>query len=433
MKRPVHLRAATVVAAVTALALTNSACGSGGPGSSGSGRVTVWTLQNTTLNPVQQKSLDTYNTHDHKAKASIHIFVNDPYKQKLQTVLGSAGAPDVFLNWGGGNLSQYVATGDVADIGSRLPSAFKDQFLPSVLAGGTVNGKLYGIPMEGVQPVALFYNKTVFAKAGITDPPATWQQLLADIGRLKARHITPIALAGSQSWTELMWLEYLLDRIGGPQAFAAIQAGKAGAWDNPAVATALGMIRDLVDRGAFGTKYPTLGQDSGGANTLLSSGKAGMMLMGSWAYTDLLSTAPAFVKARKLGWTAFPTVPKGIGNPKDAVGNPSNYFSVASGSKNKTGAVDFIAKTVSQPSYIADLLSIGQVPAIAGIKGQLMGAANPEYTGFVYGLVVDAPTFTQSWDQALSPDISALLLSSLQKVFNKRMSPEQFVHAMNAS
>lgn len=432
MNRFASLRTAAAVAAVTALALTASACGSGGPGSGGSGKVTVWSLQNDTLNPVQKLSIDSYNS-VHGKSVTLKTFINDPYKKKLQTGLNGADAPDVFLNWGGGNLAEYVKAGTVTDLSKRLDSDFKAEFLPSVLAGGTVDGKVYGVPMEGVQPVAFFYNKDVFNRAGIKEPPATWQQLLTDIDKMKAKHIIPIALAGSQSWTELMWLEYLLDRVGGPKVFAAIEEGKPGAWADPAVETALGMIRDLVDRGAFGTKYSTVGQDSGGAYALLAGGKAGMELMGSWAYADLLTSAPGFVKAGKLGWAPFPTVPKGKGDPKNVVGNPCNYFSVTQKSGNKSGAVDFIENTVDQPSYIADLLSIGHVPAIAGIKGQLMGGINPDYTGFIYGMVADAPTFTQSWDQALPPDTAATMLTDLQKVFNKLMTPKQFVQAMGAA
>jgi raffinose/stachyose/melibiose transport system substrate-binding protein/xylobiose transport system substrate-binding protein len=431
MKRAVFLRAATAVSAVTVLALTATACGSGGPGG-GSGRVTVWSLQDTALNPVQKKSVAAYNSAAKGAKASLQTFVNDPYKQKLQTALGSPDAPDVFLNWGGGNLSTYVKSGDVADLTGSLTPAFKAKFLPSVLAGGTVDGKVYGVPMEGVQPVAMFYNKDVFAKAGISAPPATWQDLLDDISKMKAKGVTPIALAGSQSWTELMWLEYLLDRVGGPQVFAAIQAGTAGAWDNPAVATSLSMIRDLVDRGAFGSNYGSVGQDSGGADALLAKGRAGMELMGSWEYAGQLATAPDFVKGGKLGWTTFPSVPNGKGDPKDVVGNPSNFFSVTAKSGDKDAATDFVTKTVTQPDYVEDLIKIGQVPAIAGIEDELKNGDNADYTTFVYGMVQNAPSFTQSWDQALDPATAQKLLTDLQKVFAKQSTPQQFVSAMDA-
>lgn len=433
MKRALTLRAATTVSAMAVLAATATACGSSGPASGGGGgRVTVWSLQDTALNPVQKKSIDAYNASAEDTKASMQTFVNDPYKQKLQTALGSPNAPDVFLNWGGGNLSTYVKSGNVADLSTGLDASFRAKFLPSVLAGGTVDGKVYGVPMEGVQPVAMFSNKDAFAKAGISAPPATWQDLLGDIDALKAEGITPIALAGSQAWTELMWMEYLLDRVGGPQVFAGIQAGRAGAWDDPAVVTALTMIRQLVDRGAFGTNYGSVGQDSGGADALLSKGRAGMELMGSWEYAGQLATAPDFVKGGKLGWSTFPTVPGGKGDPQDVVGNPSNFFSVTAKSNSRTAAVDFIAKTVVEPSYVADLISIGQVPAIAGIADQLKSGANADYTTFIYGLVEKAPSFTQSWDQALDPATAQTLLTNLQKVFNKQSSPAQFASAMDA-
>lgn len=78
-------------------------------GSGGGGRVTVWTLQDTAFNPVQKKSVSAYNAASKDTRATMQTFVNDPYKQKLQTALGSPNAPDVFLNWGGGNLSTYRA------------------------------------------------------------------------------------------------------------------------------------------------------------------------------------------------------------------------------------------------------------------------------------------------------------------------------------
>ncbi|MDX2681469.1 extracellular solute-binding protein [Streptomyces sp. NY05-11A] len=432
MKRALTLRIATALATATALAATATACGSSGPGGSGGGMVSVWSLQDAALNPMQKKSVTTYNASAKDAKAAIEFFVNDPYKQKLQTALGSPNAPDVFLNWGGGNLSTYVKSGEVADLSADLDATFKAKFLPSVMAGGTIDGKTYGVPMEGVQPVALFYNKDVFTKAGIAEPPATWPALLDAIDKMKAKHVTPIALAGSQAWTELMWMEYLLDRVGGPQVFADIQAGKPGAWKNPAVTTSLTMIRDLVDRGAFGTNYGSVGQDSGGADALLAKGRAGMELMGSWEYAGQLATAPDFVKQGKLGWTTFPTVPHGKGDPKNIVGNPSNFFSVTAESKNKAAAVDFITKTVTEPSYVKDLIDIGHVPAIAGIEDQLKSGPNADYTTFVYDLVKQAPSYTQSWDQALDPDTAQKLLTELQKVFSKQSSPQQFVSAMEA-
>ena len=54
----------------------------------------------------------------------------------------------------------------------------KSNFLPSVFNTAVVDGKPYGVPMRGTQPVLLFNNKKVLADAGIT-APKTWDDLLA--------------------------------------------------------------------------------------------------------------------------------------------------------------------------------------------------------------------------------------------------------------
>ena len=68
-----------------------------------------------------------------------------------------------------------------------------------------VDGKQYGIPFD-LGMVGFWYNKSQFAKAGITAAPATWDDLLADIGKLKTAGVTPVALAGKDTWTGAFYL-----------------------------------------------------------------------------------------------------------------------------------------------------------------------------------------------------------------------------------
>lgn len=420
----------SILVALAAAAVALAGCGTSGPGTGDS--VTVWGVQDTALNPVQQKAAAAYNAKGDHPDVKLQFFVNDPYKQKLQTALGSPNAPDVFSSWGGGNLRTYVKAGNVVDLDPLLKSdpALKKAFLPVVLDNARIDGKYYGIPLQGMQPVSVYYNKDVFAKAGIGKPPATWNDLLSDIGTLKAKGVTPFALAGSQPWTELMWIEYLLDRVGGPEVFTAIQQGKPDAWRDPAVMTSLNMIVDLVKRGAFGTNYGSVGQDNGAADALLSHGKAAMELMGSWEFSAQLAAAPKFVNGGKLGWTAFPSVPGGKGDVKNIVGNPCNYFSVTTKSKKKQAAQDFLKTSLTDPAYVNDLIKIGQVPPLNGVKPKLQAAPHADFTTYLYDLVRQAPSFQQSWDQALDPATSQKLLTNLQKVFNRQQTPKQFVAAM---
>jgi len=434
------------VAGVTALSLTLAACGSSGPsdqasgastgGSGSGGKGQIWVITDASLNPLQKKSAETFNKAT-KSGVSLTVsdFANDPYKQKLQTAIGSDNQPDIFYNWGGGNLKQYVDAGQVADLTAALDAApdFKDKLIPSVLGVGTIDGKVYGLPMQGVQPVMLFGNSDTLAAAGVDGTPATWDDLLSDVKKLKAAKKTPFALAGSQGWTELMWLEYLLDREGGAEVFQKIVGGDKTAWNDPAVIEALTKIQELVDAGAFGTNYSSVGYDDQGTLALLAGGKAGFELMGSWEVSALAGSFPDFAKSDKLVYGTFPTVPDGKGDPKAIVGNPSNFYSVTEKSKVKDGATEYLTSTLASDDYVQGLLDIGQVPAIKGLEDKVKVGDYADFNAFTYGLVADAPSFTQSWDQALDAATSQTLLTNLQKVFLKQMTPQDFAAAMAAA
>ena len=288
---PRRLSRVAVSATTLVLAGSLAACGSSGPSGGGGGggdAAQVWALQDTTLNPIEQASIDRFNESSEVGEVELQTFGNDPYKQRLRTAINSANAPDVFFNWGGGNLKEYVDAGKIEDLTPMLDEnpELRDAFLPSVLAGAEIDGKQYGLPMRGVQPVLLFNNKEVLASAGIDGSPATWDDLLADVAALKAKGITPIALAGSQSWTELMWAEYLLDRVGGPEVFQNIRDGKNGGWAQPEVLQAMTMLKELIDVGAFGDDFALVGYDVGGASTFLALVLGGFNIIGSWEFTN---------------------------------------------------------------------------------------------------------------------------------------------------
>ncbi|WP_219413042.1 extracellular solute-binding protein [Pseudonocardia nigra] len=429
-------RSALTAGAVALTLTAAAACGTAGPAGAGggSGELALWTLENEGINAVQQAAVDAFNQGE-GADIELSTYVNDPYKAALQTAIGSPNASDIFYNWGGGNLQGYVDAGQVADLTAALDAnpEVRDAFLPSVLDVGTIDGQVYGIPMQGVQPVSFFYNKDVFAAAGIAEFPRTWTEFLDVIERLKAAGIQPIALAGSQPWTELMYLEYLLDRVGGPEKFQAIVDGTPGAWSDPAVVTSLQMIRELVDRGAFGTNFAAVNYDNQGSQALLTSGRAAMELMGSWEVTSLNDNFPDFLEAGTLGWADFPAVESGTGNPANIVGNPSNFYSVTSSSSDVDAATRFLMEHMTSDAYVQGMIDVGQVPAIEGLEEEVAVGEFADFNSYVYETVQNAPTFTQSWDQALPADVAQAMLTNLSQVFLGQITPEEFGAAMEAS
>jgi xylobiose transport system substrate-binding protein len=351
---------------------------------------------------------------------------------KVRTAMGTPNKPDIFFNWGGGSIRDYAQSNRLVDMTSTLAGdpTWRDSFVASVLAAGEIDGKNYAIPMKGMQPVILFYNKTMFAQAGL-QPPKTWQDLLTLVDTFKAKGVTPLVLGGADSWTELMYLEYLVDRLGGPTVFQDIADAKPDAWKNPVLLQSVTMIRELVDRGAFGPNYSSVGYGNGSASALFSQGKGAMHLMGTWEFTSQVSTAPDFAK-NDLGFANFPGVDGGKGDPASVVGNPTNYFSVTT-SDHSSSCVDFLKTQMTSDSYVDALIKAGDIPAITGLESRLSAAPNPAFATAIYDMVAKAPSFTLSWDQALPTDKGQDVVTNLQQVFNKQMEPDAFVSALAAS
>ncbi|MFF5668903.1 extracellular solute-binding protein [Streptomyces hygroscopicus] len=423
------LRASTLAAAVLLVGTALAGCGSGGPGGAGDDSLDVWVYQDASTK-VQREVVKRFNkTSDVKVKLT--QVPGDGYSDKMRTSMGTPNAPDIFFNWGGGSISDFVKKGMLLDLDPAMAEdpELKKAFIPTILDAGAIDGKHYGIPMRGMQPVILFYNKDVFADAG-AKPPKSWDDLLKLIDTFKSAGVTPFALAGTDAWTEQMWVEYLVDRYGGAGVFQKVRSRGMAAWDDPAVLKTARTIRDLVGRGAFGKNYKSVNYTADGASTLFAKGKAAMHLMGSWEYANQKANQPAFAKSG-LGWTTFPAVPGGSGDPKSVVGNPTNYWSVnakVKGEKRKA-ALEFVKFAAGQ-DYSKDLIANGDIPATSDAASLLGGHENPGYARFQYQLVKRAPDFTLSWDQALPAKYTPPLYTAIQKLFNGQLDPDGFVDAL---
>jgi xylobiose transport system substrate-binding protein len=426
-------RGSTVLTLVTTVgALTLTACGTSGPtgsGQAGGGTLQVWVYQDASTT-VQQSTVDEFNKTS-PVKAVLTQIPGDDYPNKLRIGMGSSNQPDVFFNWGGGSIKPYADAGKLLDLTPTMTAdpSLKQAFLPAILDDGKIGDKYYGIPMRGMQPVVLFYNKSVFAQAG-AQPPKSWADVQSLITTFKNKGVTPFALAGATAWTEQMWLEYLVDRIAGPAVFDRIAAGDSSQWGNPAILSAAQTVKQLVDAGAFGQNYGSVSYTAGGASTLFAKGKAAMHLMGSWEYSNQLSSEPTFA-ADGLGWTSFPAIPGGAGDPSDVVGNPTNYWSINASTKYKDAAIAFV-KLAAAKEYSAKLVKNGDVPTTSDAKSLLSGSPNPAFSRFQFDLVSKAPSFTLSWDQALPPQQATPMTTNIQKLFAGQLTPQAFVDAMKA-
>ncbi|MEO3751249.1 extracellular solute-binding protein [Streptomyces sp. B6B3] len=418
----------TAVVAATSLA----ACGSSG---SGGESLDVWVYQDAST-AVQVDFVERFNE-ESDIDINLVQVPGDDYQDRMRTAMGGSNAPDLFFNWGAGSLSDFVAEDMIIDLTDELEAdlEFKNSFIPTILEGAMVDGRYYGIPMRGVQPVLLFYNQTLFDEVG-AEPPETFDDFLALVDLFQQEGVTPVALGGGDAWTELMWMEVLLDRYGGSEVFQRIQDGETEAWGDPAMEWAAETVTDLVDRGTFGDNFRSVLYTDDAVSTYFASGDAAMHLMGSWEYPNQLANQPEFAE-NDLAYTTFPLIEEGVGHPGAVVGNPTNYWSVnsnlqAEGEEDRLEAAMEFLRMCASPEYSEALIANGDVPATSDAQALLENHSLPEYAQFQYDVVSQAPTFQLSWDQAVPASQKAPMTAAIQKLFAGQMSPEEFVDEMLA-
>ena len=415
-----------------------AACGSSGPksstgGGSGSGGASYWSLSGEPGQPIRQAAVDRFNKANPSTKITPTFFANDDYKAKIKTAIGAGQAPTMIWGWGGGGLKSYVDASLVVDLTDWFTQndAVKQKILPSSFGAATVSSKIYAMPIETVQPIVLFYNKKVFDKVGV-QPPKSYQDILDLIPKFNAKKIAPFSLAGQSRWTNMMWLEFMLDRNAGSDVFNNVFAGKAGSWSDPAVLDMLTKVQDLVKSNAFIKGFSSVTADSNADQALLYTGRAAMMLHGSWSYGIQKANGGSFVKDGGLGWMNFPPIEGGKGDPSNTVGNPGQYLSISSKATaaEQDVAKKFFSTTLVDDDEKAGWVKSGGVPVLKDSESLFTGD-DAQYLKDMSSIASNAKTFAQSWDQALSPTAAETLLDNIAKLFQLQISPQQWVDSMN--
>ena len=403
-------------------------------GGGAAGAATYWFLSGQPGQGIREDSVKRFNAANGGNAITPTEFQNDAYKTKVKAAIGAGQAPTVIWGWGGGGLREYVQNDQVEDLtdwfGQNAP--VKNRLFASSFGAATVDGKIYAMPAETVQPIVLFYNKTLFDKVG-AQPPQTWTDVMNLVDTFNKNGIAPFSLGGQSRWTNMMWLEFLLDRIAGPSVFQNAFEGKTDAWSDPAVTDMLTKVQDLVKANGFVKGFSSITADSNADLALLYTGRAAMMLHGSWTYGTMKSSGGSFVSGGHLGYMNFPPVEGGKGDPSNTVGNPGQYYAISSKAtpEAKETAKKFFSTTVLDDAEVSGWVKNGGVPIVQGADAKFGTGGDADFLKFIYDVSNNAKTFAQSWDQALPASASETLLDNIAKLFQLSVTPDQWIDNMN--
>ncbi|SEF59149.1 N,N'-diacetylchitobiose transport system substrate-binding protein [Nonomuraea solani] len=216
-----------ILALAAVLAL--GACGTTAPErpqAAAPAKLTVWIMDGS----VTQDLLKTFETEYETAHKGIDLDIQiqawDGIGERVTAALASTDAPDV-IEVGNTQVAQYSASGGVTDLSAKVADLKGEDWLPGLAQPGKIDGKQYGVPWYAANRVVV-YNKDLFAKAGIEEPPKTRDEWLEITAKLNKGGNQGIYLTG-QTWYALAG--FIWDEGGD---LAVQEAGKwKGALDTP--------------------------------------------------------------------------------------------------------------------------------------------------------------------------------------------------------
>lgn len=269
----------------------------------------------------------------------------------------------------------YINGGRIWDMTDALhEKGMYDNFLSVGLDLATVDGRIYGVPITNMVAALVWYRTDIFEKYGL-QPPATYSDLLQVMDVLKKNNIVPFSLANSNQWTGSMYFMYLVDRIGGPEAFY----------------------------------------------------NAAMRVNGGSFASEVFIKAEKEPLLEKMDFFVFPGMDNGLGSPINLVGTPGdNYFSIAAKSNNKDYALEFL-KYLSDDKAADVLLRGGSLPPFGTDVGSRI--TDPMMQK-IHTTFSSADSVQLWYDQFLPPELAGVHLNTTQALFGLEMTPKEAAEKM---
>lgn len=118
----------------------------------------------------QQAMVDKFNEEHDDIEVTLEAYGQD-FDTKISAGMGSGDTPDVMYMW---NYPAYHEGLEPLDSYIEKEGAeYKDNFYDALWPYNSIDGSTYGIPV-GFTTHVLFYNKDLFAEAGVEEPTADW-------------------------------------------------------------------------------------------------------------------------------------------------------------------------------------------------------------------------------------------------------------------
>lgn len=277
------------------------------------------------------------------------------YVDKMKVLYSSNALPDA-ISTGGYNLIDSMKD-QLVDLTPYVDDEWKKMGADVCWDVNSRDGKIYGIPYSR-QVIGYFYNKDLFAQAGIEKPAETWDEFFAQCDKLLEAGITPLSMDTADSgWVTSLMLGAIIGQTEEGEKF--MNTNLPTDYNTPEFIEAAGMIQEMFKKyttpDAIGGKY-----ENAASNFFM--GETAMIANGPWMVSDFYDTSMVEEGfADKVGTAMYPG---GVMYNSGKIG-----FNVASkDEKTLEATLTFVKFMTSEESQRKMLELTGDIPAAEGIS-----------------------------------------------------------------
>lgn len=277
----------------------------------------------------------------------------------LSTGIATGEAPDVFFI-SPGDWRRYAESGLALPLNDYIPDYLREDILPAAWDAVTLDGNIYSIPFE-MEPVVLWYNKTIFEENGV-EVPTTWDQLVSAAQTLTTSDRYGILIPTNPDYYQNFVFYPSLWMAGGE---VMNEDFTEAAVNTPGTARALDLWGTLV-RDGYAAPTST-GNDP--TDERFPTGQGAMFMSGYWVYGWIQATYPEFLDDLAVapipapdegdelrtvygGWTVM--VYSGTNHPAEAAEFAINMFGAEDNTRAAEWGMVYNTKLSPRASVIAD-------------------------------------------------------------------------------
>lgn len=276
-----------------------------------------------------------------------HVTEEKAYFDKLGSQFASGTQPEIFIEYGGTRLKDYVESGVLLDLTPYLDAdpQWKNSFLPLFEKWTFSNPKgVYGVPVM-LYAIVLYCNQNLLTQHGLS-VPANFTELENACATLVKNGVSPFLLGEKNNFRAGHLLNNLVLKTYGPDAVTRL-ANRSLKYDSPEMLNLYAKIKEFNDKGYFGKN--AIGVDNNGEKAAFLSGQTAFRYDGAWFVSDVASSSIG----KNVKIVAFPSI-----NQKYAgafQGGAGQGFSITKKDARTNEAAVKVVKFLTSQDYYAGL------------------------------------------------------------------------------